>query len=954
MFRFRRSLQFHISFIFSVVVFFLSTLLIIAHYQNTKALTYERIQKETQQSAEIIELTFENKTLPLFVILNTLAESNFVTLADYASEKTWLKAIKSIFDSNHETMSFYLGFESERSIFYRKLDAQALRNRYNAPQAAVIMLEINEIDGKQERYFFNEELALIHSLVTHTQYLPTTRPWFIEAPLSGKIHISKPYRFYSSDMIGISISRRLLDGTGVISVDLNINSLDEFLNTLPLPDESKLLLINHEGEIIAQTNKSPRPKLDPETMSYINYLLQSSVIQTMPVTSQIEGEPWLINIIEMTSISEQSLFFVKLTPELVVFETSNNAINHQIITSIGIFITGLVLIFWVSNRIAYPLKQMTEATANVKNLKFNFAAFPRSNIKQIEQLSQSLETMSDTISRFLATLHQVSKSSDFDSLLNNIVHQSYDSTNADLAMMWGKDCPDDDQMTFITSYPKLNKQDKEENARIHFDEIRRYLAKSKRKKGSTKPFAFTPKNDENSPISDYERVWVFTLTNRQENKIGHVLLAFKRPLSLQEETKITFIQTFLDFVGLTIENRSNILERKRLFDAFVRVFASAIDTKSPYTGGHCQRVPAITFLLANAMEKDQKYFPDFMLDETARETLHLAAWLHDCGKVTTPEYVVDKSTKLETIYNRIHEIRTRFEVIKRDKMIAYLQTKIHPSKTEKSEEWLNKQLKKLDDDFAFIAECNLGSETFDEKNIQKLNKIAQTKWMRTIDDSLGLSWEEALRRKQRNEANVNVKESVLKDKVDHLVSWSDRQAMSHQTWPYSLTVPEHQFNQGELYNLSISYGTLTTEERFIINNHVIETLKMLETLPYPKYLKDIPVIASSHHEQLNGAGYPLGLKAKQLPLQSRILAIADIFEALTANDRPYKRAKPLSESLEILINMANKDHIDANLVRLFIESKIYVSYANEYLPKAHCDYQYINEAELLSKLKVKK
>ncbi|MCP4884047.1 MAG: hypothetical protein GY908_09655, partial [Flavobacteriales bacterium] len=150
MFRFRRSLQFHIGCIFSVVVFFLSTLLIVTNYQNTKSLTYERIQKETQQSAEIIDLTFENKTLPLFITLNTLAESNFGTLTNYPSEKTWLKTIKNIFDSNQEAMSFYLGFENERSIFYRRLDSQVLRNRYNAPQTTIIMLEVNQIDGKQE------------------------------------------------------------------------------------------------------------------------------------------------------------------------------------------------------------------------------------------------------------------------------------------------------------------------------------------------------------------------------------------------------------------------------------------------------------------------------------------------------------------------------------------------------------------------------------------------------------------------------------------------------------------------------------------------------------------------------------------------------------------------------------------------------------------------------------
>lgn len=376
---------------------------------------------------------------------------------------------------------------------------------------------------------------------------------------------------------------------------------------------------------------------------------------------------------------------------------------------------------------------------------------------------------------------------------------------------------------------------------------------------------------------------------------------------------------------------------KRLLKSFIEMMASAIDTKSPYTGGHCQRVPELTFMLAEAISEDKTLFPDFHLDEQSREALFFATWLHDCGKVTTPEFVVDKATKLETLYNRIHEIRTRFEVLKRDAQITYWKRRNDGEKKDNLDIWLDRELKALEDDFAFIAAANNGETPLHDDDVTRLQQIAKRCWQPSLNPRIGLSWEEEERIAQSGSHSGTGWESVLMDRPEHHIPWSAQQRKSFIDWPYTLTPPDLQYNRGELYNLSIRTGTLTAEERFIINDHIVQTIEMLSKLPYPKHLKAIPHMAGGHHERIDGKGYPLGLDANTLSLEAKIMAIADVFEALTASDRPYKRAKPLSVAMTILASMVKGGHIDAALFRLFVVKKIYLRYAAAFLPDKQID-----------------
>ncbi|NIM29031.1 MAG: GAF domain-containing protein [Gammaproteobacteria bacterium] len=334
-----------------------------------------------------------------------------------------------------------------------------------------------------------------------------------------------------------------------------------------------------------------------------------------------------------------------------------------------------------------------------------------------------------------------------------------------------------------------------------------------------------------------------------------------------------------------------IKEHRTLFEAFIELIAAAIDDKSPYTGGHCRRVPELTLMLADAAAQTQ-YGPlkDFTMSEDDRYELNIAGWLHDCGKVTTPEHVVDKATKLETIVDRIHTINARFEVLKRDAQIRVLEQKLEAREKgkkineKKLDAALAAELEQLERDREFLGVCNVGSEYMAKEDQERVERIGAYK----LIDGNG------------NEATL--------------------------------------LSDDEIYNLSIEKGTLNAEEREIINQHIVTTIKMLESLPYPKNLRRVPEFACGHHEKMDGTGYPRGLKREEMSVQARIMGIADIFEALTADDRPYKAAMPISEALRILGTMKLNNHIDPDLFDVFIRKKVYLKYAQRFLEPRQIDH----------------
>ncbi len=339
------------------------------------------------------------------------------------------------------------------------------------------------------------------------------------------------------------------------------------------------------------------------------------------------------------------------------------------------------------------------------------------------------------------------------------------------------------------------------------------------------------------------------------------------------EECIHLAESLASQAAIALTQQALLQAQKELFEALIQMIAKTIDAKSKYTSNHCSRVPVLALMLAEAANNSNSgIFKDFQLTADQFEELRVGAWLHDCGKLATPEYVVDKATKLSALSDRIEVIELRIEILKRDLQIAELKKKTPIAET----------MQTLTDALQFLKKINHGGEFLSKAEQEKIRALA--KYYYYIDGK-----------------------------------------------KYAL------LSEQDVVNLCITRGTLNDEERAIINNHVTVTQKMLAALPYPEYLKNVPEIAGNHHERMDGKGYPNGLRGDQMLLQSRMVAIADVFEALTAADRPYKAAKPLSEVLNIMNTMKENGHIDPDLFELFIREGLHIAYAKEFLRPEQID-----------------
>jgi len=377
------------------------------------------------------------------------------------------------------------------------------------------------------------------------------------------------------------------------------------------------------------------------------------------------------------------------------------------------------------------------------------------------------------------------------------------------------------------------------------------------------------------PMKNHEGdiIGVLQLINAKDRATGKI-----GPFSATDQR---LAESLASQAAVALTNRLLIQQLENLFESFVKLINQAIDDKSAYTGGHCYRVPVLTMLLAEAVDQAQAGpLADWHMTDKDRYELRIAALLHDCGKVTTPVHVVDKATKLQTIHDRIELVDARFEIVKRDAEIRALRSRVGVTEEEavKIDEDFLQRVRDIEADRRFLRACNVGGETMKTTDRERVQSIAKKYRWKTAHG------EEA-----------------------------------------DLLTPD------EIENLTIYSGTLTAAERRVINHHIEVTIKMLEALPWPRHLQHVPEFAGGHHERMDGKGYPRGLTREQMSVQARIMGIADIFEALTARDRPYKRGKTLTESLYILGLMRLNGHVDPDLFDIFVRNRVYERYAREFM-----------------------
>jgi HD-GYP domain-containing protein (c-di-GMP phosphodiesterase class II)/HAMP domain-containing protein len=835
--------------------------------------------------------------------------------------------------------------------------------------------------GRREEswQFWSSDRQILGSRKVQTQYYPTQRPWYDSAKQTPPIAITDPYIFASSLEPGITISSPLREGMGVLGADLSLGALRDFLAKIPLTPASVIVVFDRDNRILALHSASAAHKLD-ELATLTSISQTASPHLAVLETWQSEGDAAHARVVDVGGEKFVFAYYAYPAAPGVVFRIGAfapmrdfsgpivEARNQVIYVTIVFLLVVIPLAVVGARRVGRALSVLAGDAERIKNLDFSGEVKREVSILyEVDALSQAHRVMKSTLQQRtkaltvaeekLASLVEngilMSREQNRQTLLRHILFGGKQLCNCDAGTMYLKtdhntlafalrtkvdvlpsfEIPLADPVTgapvekYVSTYVALH------NETVVIDDV----------------YAETKFDMSGSHRFDVETGYrtLSMLTVPMSPREGKVLgvLQFMNAMNPDTGEVIPFPKALMGFVealasqsAVALENHNLLQAQRALIDSMIRLVAGAIDAKSPYTGGHCERVPELAIMLAEEVSR-MKEGPlaefGFHSDEEWRE-FRVGAYLHDCGKVTTPVYVVDKATKIETIYNRIHEVRTRFEVLLRDADIASLRAIQSGADPATATQEFHERRAQLIDDFAFVAECNVGGEFMAPERIERIKKIAGQTWLRHFDDRLGLSHEELRRYESMPASGLPAVETLLSDKPCHIVPRGVDKALDPK-YGFNMNVPEHLYNFGEVINLCVERGTLSEEERFKVNEHVIQTVVMLDALPFPKELRRVPEYAGTHHETLTGSGYPRKLTKDDLSVPARIMAIADIFEALTASDRPYKKANRLSESVKILYFFKKDKHIDPDLFDLFLSSGVYLRYAERYLRPEQID-----------------
>ncbi|WP_234497368.1 HD domain-containing phosphohydrolase [Vibrio maritimus] len=793
----------------------------------------------------------------------------------------------------------------------------------------------HEIGGVVEVYTYDSSLNFVERLEVneeefHLAYQDNS------SVIPGRNTISKPTKLANSTAMGVVISQVNQQGLRV-SVHVMLKDLHQSLQDTLTNESSIRVLYNDDGAVYAfSSGLSSENNGDILQIADINRDIVPHAIDRKKGGVELgrfefQKENWFGRIVTIKPMNSEHIHLLMATKASSIFDEGLLIKQQTLYASLIVLLLMLPCIYLVSRLISKPIVKATEKAKAIENFSFDTSPLPHSYIKEIQELNHAQMSTQATISRFITLTDGIARQQDLDSMLELVCGNTAASVSADGVLLYLLDVKSDELVPHVVQF---NRAQNVHAKSISTQDAARFIEHVfVNKQGQVFPLHELNHLQFEASLPEKSEVIYIPLKNREEVVIGALGLMFEKggAESIYREYS-DYLQTLLGYVSIAIETQQMLESQRALLDSFIQVFAGSLDKKSPYTGNHCQRVPVLTeWLTQAAHESTLEPFNDFHLNEKEWQELKMAAWLHDCGKITTPEHVVDKSTKLETIYDRIHEIRTRFEVIKRDKEIMLLKESFGELSQE-AKRVLEELHTQIDDDFDFIASLNIGGEFVSDEDLKRLERIAKTRWIRTLSKRKGISWVE--RQRHQTEEQLPQQETLLANMPEHLISWDT----PHQSDPrFTMKPTQYKANQGEVYNLSTRRGTLTEEERFIINDHIIQTIQILESLPFPAHMQNVASIAGGHHEKMDGTGYPMGLKGEEMPLAARVMAIADVFEALTSADRPYKKAKTLSESLKIMSYMVKDNHLDESLFRLFLTSGVYLRFAREYMLEEQID-----------------
>ena len=878
---------------------------------------------------------------------------------------------------NPHMSSFFVGYDDGefflvRSVGDRRVAAQAL----DAPKGSRFAVQSIEREGgvRGTLLFFDEALELLDTRpLANTDFDPREREWYRLAIEQSEQVTTDFYVFFTTGEVGISFARRLARGGGVVGADLALADLSAGLAQQRVTPSTRMAIFDASDRIVAvstpelrvpvrsdvATDRVTMPGLgeldDPVYSALATHLEGNEDVGRFELNAA--DQEWLASVSAVPTRRGGDVYLATLIPRQELLADVDRIRNQSVLVALALLLIASGIVLFVSRGLSSSLRGLAREAEQIRRFKLGRPVTVRSRIAEVDELATTMGVMKHSLQQFFAISKALSAEKDYKKLLEMILREACAIAHADGGAIL---MVSDDEATLEPAILEIEAADLHyggtSGVEPPFDPVR--LDDAADLDAETARLGETIRIDDLAEDRRYDfsaarerygwnggggqSLLNVPLTDQKDEIVGVLQLVNARSTAGEvmgfDAEVVPSIEAIAADAAVALDLRRLLQAQKDLLDAVIHMVAGAIDAKSPYTHGHCQRVPEIAKDLARAAhEANEGPFAEFELTDDEWYELHIASWLHDCGKVTTPEYVVDKATRLETITNRLHEIRTRFEVLWRDAEIECLKSLADGSADEAdAKDRLERRLDQIRRDYQFIAECNSGETFMNDDRIDRVNEIAAQTWTRHLDDRVGLSHDELGRVKRTPAPDLPAEEKLLADKMEHLV-YRDGPPFGDNPHGFKMDVPEHLYNEGEIYNLCVQRGTLTAEERFKINEHIVETINMLGQLPFPKELRRVPEWAGNHHEKLDGTGYPRRLGADDLSVLARIMAVADIFEALTASDRPYKPPKKLSTSLRIMSSFRDDGHICPDLFDLFLTSGVFRKYGEAYLRPEQLD-----------------
>ncbi len=949
----------HLWMLFGSIILLVGVLICGANYLVTKTALESATTDATRRIGEEMLDEVEDLLAPAQIAVKLVRYSSLATAASLEQRMARLALAREALESAPVLQALYVGYADGSFFYVRPLRTNADRALFHAPANAAYL--VRSIEGGRavpsgRLDFFDAGLANIRTMddaAFARRFDPRKRSWYEAAIRSNAVVRTEPYVFFMDQGVGITFAFRTPDQTAVVGGDFGLEALGAMLAKKKATATTMLALLDHNGKVLGIDSSLPdsfdapdvfRSDLLAAPTEYgipVLTALASSISPGVPTsghtTLSVHGERWFATTSVIPATTGPPVYLLSAIPEHELLADARRQAWIGMAVTVGIVLLSMPLLWLVARRIAKPLGMMAEGLAGVRKFDFDQPLSVRTRIREVATLATATEQMRQSIQHFLIIVQAVAAEARLEQLVPVLLRKTLSEAGGKAGIFF---LMDGDDLVVAAAQDRNGRAIAQDLPRMALDRALP-LIRSTANHAGTQCAALTRDDLDAAAlgavaVGEVSHAAAIPLANQHDELQGLILVLRETPM---DAAQLAFVSTLSSFFAGAIEVRKLASAQRELFDAFIRLLADAIDAKSPHTAGHCSRVPELVKMLAQAAcdARDGPY-QSFTMSDTEWEALHVAGWLHDCGKVTTPEYIIDKGTKLETLYNRIHEVRMRFEVLKRDAEIHCLRNAMAKEDAAIATAQLGDMLRDIDDDFAFVAECNQGGESLDAARKARLLQIAARTWSRTLDDGIGLSREERVHREKSAAVTLPVQEPLLADKPEHLVPRTARDTIAPDNpWGFQRKAPAWLYHRGELHNLMIERGTLCEEERFKIEDHIVQTQIMLSRLPFPNYLRQVPEIAGNHHEKMDGTGYPRRLRREDMSPLARMMAIADIFEALTAADRPYKRAKTLSESIEIMARAAAQQQIDPELFELFLTSRVYLQYGKQFMHEEQMD-----------------